>query len=95
MCQARRLGSLDKDRTGPAIVPLAFLLITEGAFTSVFKDKIVIYEVTKLYKLSFIFWLANRRTGTVILTFENRAERVGICVDNGLDNEDPDPHPER
>jgi hypothetical protein len=23
----------------------------------------------------------------MILTFENRAERVGICADNGLDNE--------
>ncbi len=27
----------------------------------------------------------------MILTFENRAERVGICADNGLDNEGPDP----
>jgi hypothetical protein len=30
----------------------------------------------------------------VILTFENRAERVGICADNGLDNEGPDLDPE-
>ncbi len=33
----------------------------------------------------------------MILTFENRAERVGICTDNGLNYEgqDPNPDPER
>jgi hypothetical protein len=38
--------------------------------------------------------LPKEGSGTVILTFENRAEGVGICADNGLDNELQDPDPE-
>jgi hypothetical protein len=79
-----------------AIKKFFCLLLPKG--TSVFKDNIVIYEVTKLYKSGFFlyfFSLLIEGSGTVILTFENRAERVGICADNGLDNEGPDPDPER